>query len=319
MRELTTAQINAINNASRVHDPAVYLGRYLEIMIDEYNAEIPKLLGASGTPVNAAAASATLTVNGVVVDGEKVLIGDDTYEFVADTAETVDPGNIAVNIKASTAAAHGTLTLDTQPISGNTVTIGTKVYIFVPVGTDTADGEVSIGADLAAAKVNLVAAINGTDGISEPHPLVRAANFIVNDCVITALIGGAAGNAIATTETFTAASNKFAAVTLLTGTDCSGANAITALVAAITAEDTEGVTAVEGIGDTIDLAAAVGAAGDSIEVSTTMARGSFGAGVTALSGGEDQTSPEGARFMVDGTNLYVYVVDTWYKIVLGSL
>ena len=89
------------------------------------------------------------------------------------------------------------------------LTIGEKVYLpFVPVGTDNADGEVSVGEDLAGAKLALVAAINGKDDHNTAHPLVTAAEFGVADaCVITAIVGGTAGDDIDTIETFTAGSN----------------------------------------------------------------------------------------------------------------
>lgn len=319
MNEFTSQELRAVNNASRIHDPDVYLGDYIQRLVQQINSDFQKGLGIDGTPVNASAAGATLTIGGVVIDGETVDIGNDRYEFAADDAQTVEVGNIPVDITNHVTASSGTLTVAVQPTSGDKMTIGTKVYTFVPVGTDTADGEISIGADLAEAKLNIVASINGLDGISDPHPLVGAAAFNANNCTITALIGGVAGDSIDTIETFGNVGNIFSAAALSGGADCTKANAVTDLVAAITAGDTEGVTATDGAGDTVVLAAASGAAGNSIAVATDMANGSFGAGVVALSGGADQTSPNGARFMVDGTNLYVYVTNTWYKLTLGSL
>lgn len=319
MTELTASELELLNNISRIHDSSIYFGNIIEALIEEFNEKIAKSLGIAGTPVNAAAATATLAITGVVIDGEKVTIGSDVYEFAADVAQTVGMGCIPVDITTHVTAAVGTLTLPVQPTAGDKVTIGTKVYTFVPVGTDTADGEVSIGANVGAAQLNLVAAINGTDGISEVHPLVRAGAFAANVCTITALVGGTAGNAIATTETFTAGTNVFATGTLLTGANCTAANAVLALVATITADGTEGVTAVDGTDDTVVITAAAGAAGNSIAVSETMANGSFGEEVVALSGGLDATPYVGGRFMFDDTNLYVYVEGTWHDIVLGSI
>ena len=98
-------------------------------------------------------------------------------------------------------ASQGTLTVDTQPIVGDTFTIGTKEYTFVTDETAAADGEVDVGADLADAKVQIVAAINGTDH-NTASAFVTAAAFATNDCVLTAITAGVAGDSIATTETF---------------------------------------------------------------------------------------------------------------------
>ena len=117
----------------------------------------------AGTPVNAVAGTAVLTIDGVAIHGETATIGDNVYEFAADAGQTVTEGNIAVDITAVATASQGTLTIDTQPTAGDTMTIGTKVYTFVPAGTANADGEVSIGADLAAALIIIVEAIDGLE------------------------------------------------------------------------------------------------------------------------------------------------------------
>lgn len=138
----------------------------------------------------------------------------------------VTPAN---NVAAT--ASQGTLTMDTVPADTNTVTIDGKVYTF-QTALLVGDGNVAIGADLAASKVNLVAAINlsGTEGVEygvgmTKHPTVAIADFIVNDAILTAKTPGAAGDAIATTETFTPVGNIFDGATLGTtraGSDSSG-------------------------------------------------------------------------------------------------
>lgn len=321
MNNLTANELKIMNFTTMELDNSVQLGTKLQEVIDA--VEDPII--AEGTPRNATAATATLGISGVVIHGEIVNIGDDVYEFAADEANAVQDGNIPVDISGDTVASSGVLTLAAQPTAGDTMTIGEKVYIFVPVGTDTADGEVSIGADLAIAKTNLVAAINGTDGISEPHPLVSASAFAVNDCTITALVGGAAGDLIATTETFTSGLNIFAAITLGSGVDCTAAKAVTALVAAITADDTQGVSATDGTGDTVVLTAEVGASGNDVSVSTTMANASFGDAATELSGGLNGTVSSGVQFMANGTDTYVCLAantitgTNWRKVTIGAL
>ncbi len=131
-------------------------------------------------------------------------------------------------------ASQGTLTMDTEPLDGDDLTIDTKVYTFQTVLL-VGDGNVAIGADLAASKVNLVAAINlsGTEGVEygagmTEHPTVSVGDFIADDMILTAKTPGAAGDAIATTETFDEVTNIFDAATLGTtraGADSSGLEA----------------------------------------------------------------------------------------------
>jgi hypothetical protein len=323
IHNLSYRELQVFNFSSQEIDPNILLGNRFQdalqlILASEVEA---------GTPVNAVAATATLDIAGVVLDGEMFSIDDDIYEFCADAAQSLTyPGNIAVDISNHTAPSTGTMTMDTQPISGNTLTLGTKVYTFVPIGTDTADGEVSIGADLTEAQANLVAAINGRDGISLPHPLVYAGDFAADDCVITALVGGAAGDLIATTETFTAPTNIFVANNLGNGADCLAADAVTALVAAITAFDTVGVGAADGAGNTVVLTADVaGVAGSAIPVATNIANASFVNAVVRLAGGVDGTVAEGVKFMADDTWLYVCPSynevsgANWRRIALGNV
>lgn len=318
MNELTALELKILNSISQRLNPTVTLGNTLN--------EIIGCVGETGTPVNAVAATEILTISGVCVDGETLTIGADVYELLADAAQSKTvPTHIAVDIAAKTTNAVGTLTIAAQPTSGDTFTIGNKTYIFVPVGTANAVGEISIGADLAAAQLAIVAAINGTDGVNAPHPAVTAAAFAANACTITALVGGTVGNAIVTTETFTAGTNVFAAATLTTGADCTAANATTLIVAAITASDTQGVGAVKGTGSTVVLTAdTAGVVGNAITVSGTMANASFPAGVTKLSGGVDGTVAVGTKFMVDETYLYTCLNGNtksgknWRRVSLGS-
>tara|TARA_R110000803_G_scaffold209965_3_gene280594 strand:- start:20886 stop:21626 length:741 start_codon:yes stop_codon:yes gene_type:complete len=130
----------------------------------------------------------------------------------------------------SGAAAAGTLTIDTQSTVGDTFTIGSRVYTLITAGdrqikANDYAAEIPLGANLAASQAAIVAAINGTGDQDTPDPLVSAGSFAADDSVLTARTVGTAGNAIATTETFTAGTNVFDAVTLGTttaGTDTFG-------------------------------------------------------------------------------------------------
>lgn len=264
----------------------------------------------SGTPVNAVAASNILTLTDVVIDGETVTIdnpeedGSDIYEFAADEAQSVAEGNIAVDITAYVTASANTLTVDTQPTSGDTMTLGGKEYTFVPDGTDNADGEITIGTDLATAQAAIVAAVNGTDDHNTANTSVSLGAFAANASIVTALVGGVAGDAIDTTETFTAGTNVFSGATLGSGADCTAANAITALAAAVTASDTQGVGAADGAGDTVDFTADTkGVIGNSIALETDMANATFD--TATLEDGVDGTVGEITDRYVDGSYLYI--------------
>lgn len=318
MNKLTTLELKILNSISQRLNPTVTLGNKLN--------EIIGCVGETGTPVNAVSATETLTLSGVCVDGETLTIGADIYELLADAAQSKTvPSHIAVDIAAKTTNAVGTLTVAAQPTPGDTFTIGSKTYIFVPVGTANGPGEISIGADAAAAQLAIVAAINGTDGVNSPHPQVSCAAFAANITRITALVGGTVGDAIVSTETFTAGTNIFASATLTAGADCTAANATTAIIAAITASDTQGVGAVKGTGNTVVLTAdTAGILGNAIGVSKVMTNASFPEGVIKLSGGVNGTVATGMKIMVDATYMYVCLAGNttagknWRRVALGN-
>ncbi len=123
-----------------------------------------------------------------------------------------------------TTRAQGTLTVDTQPTAGDTMTIDSRTYTFRAALTG-ADDEILIGGSLADTQANIVAAINntGNNGVQYQnqntiHPTVSMGAFAANNSVLTSKFGGVVGNAIATTETFTAGTNVFDAATLGTTT-----------------------------------------------------------------------------------------------------
>lgn len=249
---------------------------------------------------SAVAATETLTISGVVIDGETVTIGDRVYEF--DTDATFTQGRFPVDISGDATASQGTLTVAAQPTADDTMTIGSTVYTFK--ATQTLTTEIAIGANLAATQANIVSRINGTDQFNaQKHPLVSAADFATNACVLTARKPGAAGDAIATTETFTSGSNVFDAATLGTttaGVDCVAADAVTALVAAITADGEAVVTAADGTGDTVDITAKVaGTAANAYATTETMANGAFGA--ATMSGGVDAIPGQVILAITDAT------------------
>jgi hypothetical protein len=318
MNDLTATEQRVINELSRVVNGNVFLGDEVQDLID--------LQGKPGTPVNAVAAAMDLTFDGVAIDGETVSIGADIYEFLADDAQSLTaPGNLAVDITGYVTGSVVTLTIDTQVTSGDTMTLEGKEYTFVPDGTANADGEVTIGTDLASGQAAIVEAINGTDGHNDAHPLVSCAAFGGNDAVITALIGGTAADAYESTSSFTTGSNQFSGVTFASGADCVQADAVTAVVVAVTAFDTEGVGAVDGAGDVVELTADVaGEAGNDITLAETCANGAFTGAATELDGGVDGTVGVAGTMQVDSSYIYMALDDNtiadanWVRVGIAS-
>jgi len=150
-----------------------------------------------------------------------------------------------INADVSASAFSGdvcTLTAKVEGVAGDSVVIAetgnelddvSNVFLFQETFVDEVNN-VFAGATEAAAKVNLVAAINadgGTPGTTHftsqvVNPLATAAAFSGDDSLVTATTAGFAGNSIATTETFADGGNVFDATTL--GEVTLGADAILA-------------------------------------------------------------------------------------------
>ena len=115
--------------------------------------------------------------------------------------------------------------------------------------------------------------------------------------------------------------------TTTAGADCTAANAVTAIVASVTLNDTAGVSAADGAGDTVVLTADTkGTAGDSIATTETMANGAFGqATLGDTTAGVDGTVGSNNDLKADGSYLYVCIADNtiadanWRRISLGSV
>ncbi len=140
---------------------------------------------------------------------------------------TIGSGGLGV----TAVKAQGTLTQATQPTDLDTVVVGGITYTFLDVFVDAVNN-VFTGADAAAAQVNLVAAISasgGTPGTTHftsqvTNPLVTVGAFAADDMIATARQVGAAGDAIATTETYTDGTDAWDAATL--GTTTAGADIV---------------------------------------------------------------------------------------------
>lgn len=164
-------------------------------------------------------------------------------------------------------AAQGTLSMATKPTAADTFTINGQVFTFVAALTGAAN-EILIGAAAANSQAALNAAFVDRDNGGVLHSVsdavytatgVTAIDFAADDMVFTAAVKGAAGNSLATTETFTAGGNVFDAATL--GTTTAGLD-VADIVSALDFPDS-GVLLTPG--EDINIAVTNGVAGDSLD------------------------------------------------------
>lgn len=268
-----------------------------------------------GAPTNAKKSSGILTISGVVSDQQNVVIGDNTYEFDMDN-NLANGLAIQVDVADLRNQATGTLTFTGISVVEQTVTIGgTEVYEFC---TETATGDniaVVIGADTSAdtAVTELADAINANSEL-----VTAVADTDADTVVVTAIARGTAGNSITTTETCTNAS--FGGGTLSGGlATITAANAVTALVAAIVANDNV-VTAVDGAGDTVVVTAKyVGTEYNSVGTTKTMTNGAWGAATLTGGGYATPCNASSAVIVVSNTIYFTdkpctkWTEDAWYS------
>lgn len=258
---------------------------------------------ATGTPVNAVAASKVLTVGGLPTEGKIVTIGDNNYRWRdaleaavaaastlafganAGDGKVVVLGNRTFTFQSALteAKALGTLTSSGNFVDSEKVLIGGVTYTFT-VNLTGAANEIKIGATASDSLDNLIAAINHAAGEGTTygtgtvvHPTVTAAAGAGDTAVITAKTIGVAGNSIATTVV--AASASFGAVTLEGGVNAivdeiligAGAtNSLDNLIAAIMHTAGEGTTYSTGTVEHTQVTAAAGD-GDTVVVTAKTA------------------------------------------------
>ena len=129
---------------------------------------------------------------------------------------------------AEVSNAQGTYTVAAAPTAGDTMTIGGTVYTFKTTAASAGDIGLASGT-LATIKLNIVAAINGTDGLNTPNPCVLAAAFVGNVMTLTSRVAGVGaagppqtGNSITTTESMTSGSNTVQQAALTGGSGTRG-------------------------------------------------------------------------------------------------
>lgn len=343
----TSASFNNINSISsaEIATGAVTVDK-LATTLDLSGVALSNLRIESGTPVNAVAATGTVTMTGVIV-----------------------PGSHAESVLTSNA---------TNVTDADTVTIGSTVYRFKD--TMAAAYDVKIGADAATTLDNLKAAINGsgTAGVewfagTVAHPTVVATDNADTTQKVIARVPGTAANATATTksaatlswedttlgggtgnsnpgvapETVTVDTVTYSFVDVLSETNGAAAIANQVLFGANTAAALDNLKLAINAGATVGtnystgtvvhptveattnsnteqtVAAKVkGTAAESIATTSVLANGAWGA--VTLENGVDGTVGVARQVVLDASYLYVCtatntVADTnWRKVDLGS-
>lgn len=253
-----TAVLGTDKNLDELHLAKLFLGAGAGVELTSTPAQLNSIPASKGRK-----ATGQLRVAAAVIDTETVTIGADVYEVDTRDVSHVTAGRIRLNLSAgSTVKAQGTLTIAEPVTAGDTIVIGTKTYTFVPKNTATTDGEIDMGDSEAHTKLNIVIALKGgatwTAGGANANPastfVTCGAAFGGDALVLTAIVGGTPGNAIATTEGLTHISNIFDGVVLGTttpGVDPTAAEFTTALLAAINGSGTEPVSAIRPAAGTI--------------------------------------------------------------------
>lgn len=242
----------------------------------------------------------TLTLANVPADGETFVINGRTYEF--DTGDDGIGGDVEIDTSAATTIDEALTAIETdynadgsrvanavKDLVNNTITftaitagVASNYVCSETMAGGAISGNFTGGADILGTELGaLVLAHYQVGGAGEESTVKAVAGATADKVIFRAFLAGTAGDAITTTHTLTAGS--FDAVTLGTkeaGADCSAADAVTALVAAITGDSANiPVSAADGAGDTVVLTHDTpGTAGDSVTTTETMANGAFDAG-----------------------------------------
>lgn len=285
-------------------------------------------------------ATAKISFTGPVANGQTVTIGNTVYEFDTDAGSSVGDGNVRVDVVADqtavaaaaalitaitgdanavvTAAADGVQAVDVTAlypgVYGNDIAVSTTCLNASWNTAELTAGANCSGADAATA---LILAIDAEFATLEA--VTGGAGICHVDAVAAGAFDGSAGNAVDVAEACAnAVWTEFAG-----GSDCTAAEAIVALAAAITADDVSQVSAVDGNGDTLVATAKVrGTAGNALTTTDSCANAGWGAG--ALAGGVNGTVGTNNQTMVDNSYVY-YCIGTntiadanWRRISLGT-
>lgn len=200
-------------------------------------ADISRPLVAFGPHDNFGQRRSLVTIPAAAVAGDTIdfMVLPKDVRILDVIVDVIDPGATDMDFMLHLASlpggkttfdvqATGTLT-GTTIAAADTVDINGVEYTFVDTLTDDpapVPYEVLVGASDSDSLDNLIAAINGAAGAGTlygagtvAHPDVTAAAGAGDTMVVTAIVGGLAGNAVTTTAALT--SGDFAAATLTGG------------------------------------------------------------------------------------------------------
>jgi hypothetical protein len=237
-----------------------------------------------------------LTLGGIPLDGETFVINGRTYEF--DTDDDGIVGDVEIDTSASATIDQALTAIETDynadgsrvanavaDLGNNQITFTSILYgvaanyVCSETMTDGGiSGNFTGGANALGTEIGaLVLAHYQVGGAGEEATVKAVAGATADKVIFRAFLAGTAGDAITTTHTLTAGS--FDAVTLGTkeaGVDCTAANAVTALVAAIQGDGSKECSAADGAGDTVDVTWDVpGTIGDGKVTAEAMANGAW--------------------------------------------
>jgi len=278
------------------------------------------------------AAQGTLTVDTQPTVGQAFSIGDETFSFVEpgdfDTDGEISIGTDLATVQAAIVAAiNGTDGVNTGSSYVTAAEFNTNDCVLTAIAKGTSGNSIATITTMDGGTNGFDDTDLGTTTAGVDCPYDEASTFIetvvnanssyvsvVNtdgSIVLTALVGGTVGDTIATTigTMVNGAFDDTQLGTTTSGVDCPAADAITALVSAVTASDTEGVGAADGEGDTVDFTADVaGSAGNAITTTTTISNGAFAAGT--LTGGSVDVETVGDTINVDQVVQKVVIIST---------
>ena len=199
-----------------------------------------KYNGSTGDAVEFTESSTNLAM-----DGSNTLGG---------TRAGVDPQYKPIDITATADKSVGTLTFIGALTVDDQVRVGATTYTGVANADTPVAGEFRIGAGSAGAITNIIAAVNGTDGINTANASATLAAGAGATLVATAKVGGVAGDAIVSTDpTDVANKMSWGGATLASGADTTQSEAVTAVALAMnnTVSNVTNFSAVDGAGDTV--------------------------------------------------------------------
>lgn len=181
---------------------AVPFGR--DVGGDANIANVELLLGFDGGAIIDESSNAFTVTAGVGVTADLPDDDDNSFQVLNRRPAWDD-----TYIEARNTFATTILTLTGQPLNDETTTLGSRTYTWKTTLTGAAD-EILIGADVAAALTNIIAAVNAGAGVGIQYGTGTVANIDIFASVLpepqglfTATAIGTAGNAQASTETLT--------------------------------------------------------------------------------------------------------------------